>query len=146
VNSRHTGRHVQNSAIRDDRQHYGIPPERGIGSSNELRYRGNRHGSVVYQAEPDVFDDGPAKPVRIWSRIGRRPILAVGNSNGDIPMLQFAGGPSRPALRLLVLHDDAAREFDDTAGAEAALRKARAEGWTVIGMKNDWASVFADEQ
>jgi hypothetical protein len=125
---------------------YGIPPERGIGSSNELRYRGNRHGSVVYQAEPDVFDDGPAKPVRIWSRIGRRPILAVSNSNGDIPMLQFAGGPSRPALRLLVLHDDAAREFDDTAGAEAALRKARAEGWTVIGMKNDWASVFADEQ
>jgi hypothetical protein len=120
---------------------YGIPPERGIGSSNELRYRGNRHGSVVYQAEPDVFDDGPAKPVRIWSRIGRRPILAVGNSNGDIPMLQFAGGPSRPALRLLVLHDDAAREFDDTA-----LRKARAEGWTAISMKNDWASVFADEQ
>jgi phosphoserine phosphatase len=85
---------------------YGIPPERVIGSSNELRYRGNGHGSVVYQAEPDVFDDGPAKPVRIWSRIGRRPILAVGNSNGDLPMLQFAGGPSRPALRLLVLPDD----------------------------------------
>ena len=53
-------------------------------------------GSIVYLARPDVFDDGPAKPVRIWSRIGRRPILAVGNSNGDIQMLQFAGGTGRP--------------------------------------------------
>ena len=64
---------------------------------------------------------GPTKPVRIWSRIGRRPIVAVGNSNGDIPMLRFARGPARPALRLLLLHDDADREFDYTAGAEEAL-------------------------
>ena len=64
---------------------YGIPPERVIGSSNALRYVGRPDGgSLVYLAQPDVFDDGPAKPVRIWSRIGRRPILAVGNSNGDI--------------------------------------------------------------
>ena len=79
---------------------YGIPPERVIGSSNELRYReDDGGGSVVYLAEADVFDDGPAKPVRIWSRIGRRPIVAGGNSNGDVPMLRFAGGPSRQALR-----------------------------------------------
>ena len=70
-------------------------------------------GSVVYHAQPDVFDDGPAKPVRIWSRIGRRPIVAVGNSNGDIPMLRFASHPSRPSLSLLVKHDDAEREFVD---------------------------------
>ena len=50
----------------------------------------------MYLAEPDVFDDGPVKPVRIWSRIGRRPILAAGNSNGDIPMLQYAARSSRP--------------------------------------------------
>ena len=71
----------------------------------------------------DVFDDGPVKPVRIWSRIGRRPILAGGNSNGDIPMLRYAGGKGRPALRLLVLHDDAEREFDYTAGAEKSLER-----------------------
>ncbi len=126
---------------------YGIPPEHVIGSSNELRYRGDGPGgSVVYQAEPDVFDDGPAKPVRIWSRIGRRPLVVGGNSNGDIPMLQFAGGGTRPPLRLLVLHDDGEREFDYTSGAEAALERAKAQGWTVISVKNDWASIFADER
>lgn len=122
---------------------YGIPPEHVIGSSNALRYEeGADGGSVVYLAEPDVFDDGPVKPVRIWSRIGRRPIVSVGNSNGDIQMLQFAGGPSRPALRLLVLHDDADREFDYRSGAEKALERARARDWTVVSIKNDWKAVF----
>jgi len=119
---------------------YGIPSERVIGSSNALEYRDDGHGgSIVYIAEPDVFDDGPVKPVRIWSRIGRRPILAVGNSNGDIHMLAWADG-----LKLLVLHDDAEREFDYTAGAEQSLERANAEGWTVVSVKNDWATVFAD--
>ena len=99
---------------------------------------------MVYQASPDVFDDGPAKPVRIWSRTGRRPILAAGNSNGDIPMLDFAGRPARPALRLLVLHDDETREFDYTAGAEAALERAKIHDWTVVSVKNDWSRVFAE--
>ena len=62
--------------------------------------------------------------MRIWSRIGRRPILSAGNSNGDDEMLQYSGGPARPSLRLLVLHDDAEREFDYTAGAERALEHA----------------------
>lgn len=123
---------------------YGIPSERVIGSSNGLRYQDDeRGGSVVYLAEPDVFDDGPAKPVRIWSRVGRRPILAGGNSNGDVPMLRWSGGPARGGLRLLVLHDDAEREFDYTAGAEHALERARAESWTIVSMKNDWTTVFA---
>jgi phosphoserine phosphatase len=123
---------------------YGIPPERVIGSSNALLFQEDeRGGSLVYQAQPDVFDDGPVKPVRIWSRIGRRPILAAGNSNGDIPMLQFAGGPGRPALRLLLLHDDKEREFDYTAGAERSLERAKAQAWTVVSLKNDWSTVFA---
>jgi hypothetical protein len=88
--------------------------------------------------------DGPTKPVRIWSRIGRRPTVAVGNSNGDVPMLHFAGGPSGPALRLLLLHDDPDREFDYTAGAEEALDQARAHGWTVISIRNDWSTVFPE--
>ena len=121
---------------------YGIPPERVIGSSNGLRFDPNNGGTLAYLAEPDVFDDGPTKPVRIWSRVGRRPLVACGNSNGDVPMLQFAGGP-RPALRLLVLHDDGEREFEYVKGAETALDKARAEGWTVVSVRNDWATVFA---
>ena len=80
-------------------------------------------GRVVYLEKPDVFDDGPIKPVRIWSRIGRRPIVAGGNSNGDIPMLRYtAAGPA--GLRLLLLHDDAEREFEYTAGAEESLERA----------------------
>jgi phosphoserine phosphatase len=121
---------------------YGVPPERIVGSSNALRYADD-DGSLSYLAEPDVFDDGPVKPVRIWSRIGRRPIIAGGNSNGDIPMLAFAGGPSRPALRLLVLHDDAEREFDYAAGSEHALERAAADDWTVVSIKDSWSTVFA---
>jgi phosphoserine phosphatase len=125
---------------------YGIPPERIIGSSNGLRFQedGAEGGSIVYLAEADVFDDGPVKPIRIWSRTGRRPIVAGGNSNGDIPMLHYAGGRDRPALRLLVLHDDPDREFDYTAGAEESLEAAAARGWTVVSIKDDWRTVFAD--
>jgi len=110
---------------------YGIPPERVIGSSYGLGYE---DGRLVYRKGIDFFDDGPEKPVRIWSRIGQRPTLGAGNSNGDIPMLEFSTG-----LRLLVLHDDAEREFAYTAGAEDAL----AQGFTTISVKDDWATVFA---
>ena len=124
---------------------YGIPSERVIGSTNALRYEPNEQGgSIVYLAEPDYFDDGPTKPVRIWSRVGRRPILAGGNSDGDLPMLEFAGGPGRPGLRLLVLHDDPEREFDYVAGAERSLERAKAQGWTVVSIRRDWATVFDD--
>ena len=110
---------------------YGIPPERVIGSSYGLKYE---DGRLVYQKGIDFFDDGPEKPVRIWSRIGRRPAIGGGNSNGDIPMLDFSTG-----LRLLVVHDDAEREFDYTGGAENAL----ARGYTTISVKDDWKTVFA---
>ena len=77
---------------------YGIPPETRRGQLEQSAVRDDEDGgSIIYLAEPDVFDDGPVKPVRIWSRIGRRPIVAGGNSNGDIPMLRYAGGPDRPA-------------------------------------------------
>jgi hypothetical protein len=123
---------------------YGIPPERVVGSSLSLAYCENGDGGdVVTRPHLDVLDDGPAKPTRIWSRIGKRPILAGGNSNGDIQMLQFANKPPRPALRLFVLHDDAAREFDYVAGAEKSLELAKQYGWTIVSMKNDWKTVFA---
>jgi phosphoserine phosphatase len=122
---------------------YGIPFERVIGSSNALDYVSDEGiGSVVYLAQPDVFDDGPKKPVRIWSRIGRRPILAFGNSNGDIPMLEYAAHPSRPSLSLLVNHDDSDREVAYTSGAEKSLEVAAERDWVVVSIKNDWKRVF----
>ncbi|HSO52840.1 MAG TPA: HAD family hydrolase [Actinomycetes bacterium] len=122
---------------------YGVPRERVIGSTTALAWEpGQEGGRIVRKPELDVLDDGPAKPVRIWSRVGRRPLLAAGNSNGDLPMLQFAGQPGRPSLRLLVLHDDPEREFDYTAGAEQALQQARGNGWTVVSVRDDWATVF----
>ena len=124
---------------------YGIPADRVIGSSNQLSYTDDEYGGTVsYLATPDFFDDGPVKPVRIWSRIGRRPLIAGGNSNGDIPMLRYTGGKGRPALRLLLLHDDDEREFAYTGGAEKSLETAAEQGWTVVSMKHDWAAVFAD--
>ncbi len=122
---------------------YQIPPDRVIGSSFGLQYvEDGTGGAVMYKSSLDVFDDGPEKPVRIWSRVGRRPVVAGGNANGDLPMLRFTGGPARPALRLLVLHDDPEREFDYVAGAEKALERATAEQWTVVSIKNDWDVVF----
>jgi phosphoserine phosphatase len=122
---------------------YGIPRDRVIGSSTALEYTSDdAGGTLMRKAEADYLDDGPQKPVRIWSRIGRRPLLAAGNSNGDIPMLDFTQHEDKPVLRLLVLHDDAEREFDYTSGAEQALEKAATNGWTVVSVKNDWATVF----
>jgi hypothetical protein len=123
---------------------YDVPRDRVIGSSVALEYRDSGEvAKIIHTAKLDILDDGPAKPVRIWSRVGRRPILAGGNSNGDIPMLRFASHPSRPSMVLLVDHDDGEREFAYDAGAEQALERARAEKWTVVSMKNDWAKVFA---
>ena len=122
---------------------YGIPPDRVIGSSFGLRYvEDDQGGAVMYKSSLDFFDDGPEKPVRIWSRVGRRPVLAAGNANGDVPMLQFTGGPAGPGLRLLILHDDGDREFAYVAGAEQALDRAKEHGWTVVSMKDDWDIVF----
>jgi phosphoglycolate phosphatase-like HAD superfamily hydrolase len=124
---------------------YGIPPERVIGSALGLDFDDSDAGTrLVYKSKIEFFDDGPQKPVRIWSRIGRRPLVAGGNSNGDIPMMRFARSGDRGALRLLVLHDDADREFAYTAGAEDALDRARTHGWTIVSVKDDWKTVFAD--
>jgi phosphoserine phosphatase len=122
---------------------YGIPRECVIGSSTTLDYTSDeRGGTITHKAEADYLDDGPQKPIRIWSRTGRRSLLAAGNSNGDIPMLDFTQHADKPSLRLLVLHDDADREFDYVSGAEQALERARANGWTVVSIKNDWGKVF----
>jgi hypothetical protein len=123
---------------------YGLPPERVIGSALGLDFQADDDGTdLLYKSTIDFFDDGPQKPVRIWSRIGRRPLVAGGNSNGDIEMLRFARDGERAGLRLLVLHDDADREFGYTAGAEDALARAAERSWTVVSVAHDWERVFA---
>jgi len=108
-----------------------------------MAYTPDEHGgTITHAAALDSMDDGPEKPIRIWSRTGRRPLLAAGNTNGDIPMLDFTQHEDKPYLRLLVLHDDAEREFDYTAGAERALERAGREGWTTVSVRDDWAAVF----
>jgi phosphoserine phosphatase len=122
---------------------YGIPRERVIGSATALAYTGDEHGgTITHTPAPDYLDDGPEKPIRIWSRTGRRPLLAAGNSNGDIPMLDYTQHERGPFMRMLVLHDDAEREFDYTVGAEQAVERADGAAWTVASIKNDWATVF----
>jgi phosphoserine phosphatase len=124
---------------------YRIPRDRVIGSSLALDYvSDDAGGTITRKPEADYLDDGPQKPVRIWSRVGRRPIVAGGNSNGDVQMLDFAQRPDRPSLRLLVNHDDSEREFAYTAGAEQALERAGSQSWTVVSVRDDWRTVFAD--
>jgi hypothetical protein len=96
-----------------------------------------RDGDLFTTAQPEFLSDGPIKPARIWSRTGRRPIFAAGNSNGDIEMLEYTRG-----FRLLVRHDDPDREFDYVAGAEKAMGLAQAQAWTVASIRNDWSAVF----
>ena len=128
---------------------YGIPFERVVGSSSELDFKADDKGANIIHsaaATHGIVDDGPGKPVQIWTRIGRRPIMAVGNANGDVPMLQFAAGQSGPTLCMLVNHDDETREVKYSSGAEKAVKEAGTQGWTVISMKNDWDRVFAFQE
>lgn len=124
---------------------YGIPPERVVGTTVVLEYRvENGKGGIHHTEKLEFFDDGPAKPVRIWSRIGARPIFAAGNSNGDLQMLEFSTQGPHPSFGLLVRHDDDEREVAYTAGAEKVLEAAKARDWVVASMKNDWACIFPD--
>lgn len=125
---------------------YGVPRERVIGSSAALEFVDDpAGGTVIWKPAVDSIDDGPEKPVRIWSRTGRRPLISVGNSNGDIEMLSFARKAGRPSLGVLIHHDDADREFAYDTGAERALARAAGDDWTVVSMRADWTAVFPPE-
>ncbi len=134
---------------------YGIPPEQVGGSSIKTRFE-LRDGTPVLMRLPELNfnDDKEGKPVAINQHIGRRPIAAFGNSVGDQQMLEYTQGGSGPRFELLVLHDDAAREYaygptrglpDVKLGAftPALDAHAKKDGWTVVSMKDDWNQVFA---
>jgi hypothetical protein len=132
---------------------YGIPPEQVVGSSIKTKYE-MRNGKPVLVRLPaiDFIDDKTGKPVGINSHIGRRPIAAFGNSDGDQQMLEWtqAGGSTR--LMMLVHHDDAEREYAYGAQSkigtfsDSLMAEAKKNGWIVISMKNDWKRIFAFEK
>jgi phosphoglycolate phosphatase-like HAD superfamily hydrolase len=131
---------------------YGIPPEQVIGSQQEVKFE-MKDGKPVLTREPKFafIDDGPGKPVGIYRSIGRRPIAAFGNSDGDLQMLQVtAAGPGR-SLVLIVHHDDAEREFaydreSHIGKLDKAWDEAKSKGWIVVSMKSDWKKIFSFEK
>jgi phosphoglycolate phosphatase-like HAD superfamily hydrolase len=129
---------------------YGIPPEQVIGSSIVTKFEMVAGVPVLMRLpELNFMDDNVGKPIAINRHIGRRPIAAFGNSDGDLEMLQWTAAGSGSRLGLLVHHTDAIREFAYEASSmgklNVALTEAAAKGWTVVDMKNDWNRVFPFE-
>jgi phosphoserine phosphatase len=124
---------------------YGIARERVIGSNITFETRMTENGPVLYRKPGllDPVDDGPGKPINIELHIGRRPILAAGNADGDLHMLWYSEMNPYKSLQLLVHHDDAEREYAYDQGAEKALQLAGERGWTVISIEHDFRQVFA---
>jgi phosphoglycolate phosphatase-like HAD superfamily hydrolase len=135
---------------------YGIPPEQVVGTMGGLKYGYAKDGKPVLFKEPTLLlnDDNAGKPEGIHLVIGRRPVAAFGNSVGDQQMLEFTRGGDGARLVMLLLHDDAQREFaygpaqglpDTKVGTftQALYDEAKSKGWTLISMKNDWKRVFA---
>jgi len=129
---------------------YGVPPEQVVGSNLATQYE-VRDGTPVILRLPkvDFLDDKVGKPVGIDRAIGRRPILAFGNSDGDLQMLEYTTGMPGPRLGLIVHHDDAAREYaydrkSSMGTLDQALDLAAQRGWVVVSMKTDWRTIHAD--
>ncbi|MES2476965.1 MAG: HAD family hydrolase [Verrucomicrobiota bacterium] len=127
---------------------YGIPPEQVIGSSGKTKFE-MVDGMPVLLKLPEInfIDDKDGKPVGIQSHIGRRPIAAFGNSDGDLQMLQWTAAGKGPRFCLLVHHTDADREWaydrvSHIGKLDKALDEAKAKGWTVVSMKDDWKTIF----
>jgi phosphoglycolate phosphatase-like HAD superfamily hydrolase len=131
---------------------YGIPPEQVVGSSVKTKFE-LRDGQPVLVRLPELNfnDDKGGKPVGINEHIGRRPVMAFGNSDGDLQMLQWTAAGTGARFALYVHHDDAAREYvydreDALARLNKGLDEAAAKCWTVVSMKNDWKTIFPVEK
>ncbi len=127
---------------------YGIPPEQVIGSTIKTEFEMRESGPVLVRIpEVDFVDDNEGKPVGIHKFIGRRPILAFGNSDGDLQMLQWTAAGDRARFMGLVHHTDAEREWaydreSPVGRLDKALDEAREKGWTVVDMQHDWRVVY----
>lgn len=127
---------------------YGVPPEQVIGSSGVTEYRMWDASPVLVKVPKVLFvDDGPGKPEGINHFIGRQPIFAFGNSDGDKEMLEWTANCMRLCFMGLVHHTDAVREYaydrdSDVGRLDKALDEAEAKGWTIVNMKDDWKTIF----
>lgn len=128
---------------------YGLPPNQVVGSYGRVTYSYDSEGSPVLLKEPamDFVDDGSGKPVGVDRFIGQRPVIAVGNSDGDFEMLEYTLAGEGARLAVLIHHDDAEREYaydrrDSLAKLDRALDRAMSDGWTTVSMKQDWLKVF----
>ena len=127
---------------------YGIPPEQVVGSSGKLKYEIKDGEPVLLKLpEIDLIDDKEGKPVGIQSHIGRRPVFAAGNSDGDFQMLEWTTSGPGPRFGLIVHHTDAEREFgydreSHFGKLDKALDEAPKRGWVLVDMKKDWATVY----
>ena len=123
---------------------YNIPRERVIGSNISFETHMTDEGPVIFRRKGliDPIDDGAGKPVNIELHVGRRPILAAGNSDGDLHMLWLAQKSGQRSLSLLLHHDDKKREYAYDRGSEKTLQMAKERGWIVVSMKDDWKTVF----
>ena len=133
-------------------QAYGIPPEQVVGSMGDTEFE-IRDGKPVLIKQPGInfVDDKEGKPVGIARFIGRRPVFAFGNSDGDLQMLQYTAGGDGARFMGYVHHDDAEREWaydrDSHVGRlDKGLDEAREKGWTVVSMKNEWAKIYPGEE
>ena len=137
---------------------YGIPPEQVVGTAGGTKFGYDKDGKPFLTKEPKLLlnDNDAGKPEGIHLMIGRRPHAAFGNSTGDRQMLEYTGAGNGARLMMLVLHDDAQREYaygpaqglaDTKVGTftPALYEEAKKNGWTVISMKNDWKHIFAFE-
>jgi hypothetical protein len=131
---------------------YGVPPENVIGSSIKTKYE-LRDGqpTIVRLPELNFIDDKAEKPIGIHQRIGRRPIAAFGNSDGDFQMLQWTTAGPGARLGMIVHHDDAGREFaydceSHVGKLSRGLDEAAARGWSVVSMKKDWKTIYREPQ
>jgi phosphoglycolate phosphatase-like HAD superfamily hydrolase len=132
---------------------YGIPPEQVVGSSGVVKFEMGVDGKPVLmkQAKVEFIDDGPGKPVGINRFIGRRPILAFGNSDGDQQMLEWTAVGDGLRFLGLVHHTDAVREWaydrkSQVGKLDKALDEAKARGWTVVSMKDDWKAIYPPQK
>ena len=125
---------------------FSVPRERIIGSTPEYEYKETPEGGyLTRKPNVDIFNDNAAKAENIQLHIGRRPILAAGNNDGDLAMMGLAAGGKNPFLNLLIRHDDAIREYAYDEGAAKAAETVRARGWTAVSMKNDFKTVFSSK-
>jgi hypothetical protein len=129
-------------------QAYGIPPEQVVGSRIKSEYAvRDGKGVVVRQPEIGFIDDKSGKPVGIYEHIGRRPILAVGNSDGDFEMVEYATSGEGLRLGIFIHHTDADREYaydreSKVGKLSRALDEAKARDWLIVDMKNDWKVIW----